>query len=78
VTGNLGLCRPSYLERLGAAGYSEGTRSSSSGERGGTGGGLVLTVKHVTGGGVGGGGFLRGDLRFRHSRGGLDLKGGVE
>ena len=47
------------------------------GGRGGTGGGLVLTVRHLTGGGVGGGGFLRGDLRFRHSRGGLDLKGGV-
>jgi hypothetical protein len=39
---------------------------------------LVLTVRHLTGVGVGGGGFLRGDFRFRHSRGGLDLKGGVE
>ncbi len=39
---------------------------------------LVLTSRHLTGGGVGGGEFLRGDLRFRHSRGGLDLKGGVE
>ncbi len=48
------------------------------GDRGGGRGGLVLTVRHLTGGGVGGGGFLRGDLRFRHSRGGLDLKGGVE
>ncbi len=45
----------------------------------GPGGGWYLQyLRHLTGGGVGGGGFLRGDLRFRHSRGGLDLKGGVE
>ncbi len=28
--------------------------------------------------GGGGGGFLRGVLRFSHSKGGVDLKGGVE
>ncbi len=42
----------------------------------GEGGGLTLTVRDLTGGGVGGGGFLRGVLRFRHSRGGWILRGG--
>ena len=41
-------------------------------------GGVGTYSKTPDRGGVGGGGFLRGDLRFRHSRGGLDLKGGVD
>jgi hypothetical protein len=42
------------------------------------GGGVTLKVRDWWGWGGGGGGILRGLLRFEHSRGGVDLKGGVE
>ncbi len=41
-------------------------------------GGVGTYSKTPDRGGVGGGGFLRGDLKFRHSRGGLDLEGGYK